>query len=242
MAVNRAGWVLLGAAVIVVAGMLLVRAYEPESHPVRGRVVDQDTEAGIAGAIVVAEYFGRESNLVHKHCDRVESTVSDANGYYELPTDPRTDLPILSAYAPGYFRGNGLRRAAALDPENHPKQWQIVKDTWNDENTLAKTIAVEPKIYSSQREAQWASGEFRDVFLRRSRVDRLGRLQELRLMSGPAYCESGASTSTGAIPLLEAILNAELNSEAPEQDIRMTREAIATAKEKNERWKSRLPH
>lgn len=235
MTFSRSGWSpRMLAIAIITTGALLTTACEPESHPVRGYVRDQDTQAGIAGAIVLAQYFGRGGDIGHNTCDRIESTVSDANGYYELPSDPRTDLPILTAYAPGYFYGRGQRRAAQLDPEQ-PTKWQIVQDTWNEANNRATTVAVEPQVYSSQREAQWASGEFRDVFLRRSRADAFGRLQELRVMTVPGYCEGESVTSHGAVPYLEAILAEQIQRKALEQDIRMTSDEIRMAKESTKR-------
>ena len=52
----------------------------------RGRVLDQDTGEPIAGAIVVGRYMGGIS-WGGSSCNRAESAVSDAQGWFELPVD-----------------------------------------------------------------------------------------------------------------------------------------------------------
>ncbi len=81
----------------------------------RGRVVDQDTNEPIAGAIVVARYFGGIS-WGGSSCNRAESAISDADGWFTFPIDAAAGGALMEAYKRGYDRGN-ISKSAEPDEQ-----------------------------------------------------------------------------------------------------------------------------
>ena len=100
----------------------------------RGRVLDQDTGEPIAGAIVVGRYMGGIS-WGGSSCNRAESAVSDAQGWFELPVDRKDGTPLMEAYKRGYDRGNSTRHAYLENAWT--REWRILVQRW-DETNLAR--------------------------------------------------------------------------------------------------------
>ena len=179
---------------------------QPLEH--RGRVIDQDTGLPIAGAIVVGKYMGSRGFEGASSCNRVESAVSDNDGWFTLPLDSRDSPPFMEAYHRGYKWGRGPRKAwRGLDGNmNH---WQVAVNQWDAENRTSQVVRVEPTIYHSKAEALEASREWKDVYLKPFTGSREERLDELHRLTNAGSCVAPHQTTAGPIPFFEAIYNEE---------------------------------
>jgi len=187
---------MVAAAVLAGAGCDL---FAEKVH--RGRVIDQDTREPVAGAIVSGRYFGGVS-WGGSSCNRAESTVSDAQGWFELPLDPKAGSLHLEAFKRGYVRGSPTRYAFLKN--DGAREWRISVQKWNETNTTAKTVSIEPEVYRSEAAAKAASGEDVDVFVRRAPADRDAHIREL--WGYQKDCPGPTRTSEGLVPFLQEIL------------------------------------
>jgi hypothetical protein len=167
----------------------------------RGRVIDQNTGEPVAGAIVTGRYFGGVS-FGGSSCNRAESTVSDAQGWFELPLDPKAGPLLLEAFKRGYVRGSPTRYAVPRTPA--AREWRISVQKWNEANTRADVVAYEPETYASEAAAKRASGEDVDVFVRKAPVDRNAHIKEL--WGYQKDCTGPPQSSDGLLPFLHEIL------------------------------------
>src|SRR5437879_12521052 len=115
----------------------------------RGRVIDVDTGKGIAGAIVVAKYMGSRGFEGASSCNRVESAVSDQDGWFDLPDDARAGPRLMEAYHPNYVPGYRARYAVGISEH----KWQVWAQK-RDDNDKVVSINEESRVYPSKAAAQ----------------------------------------------------------------------------------------
>src|SRR4249920_10951 len=132
---------LLAAMLAVIVGACAAEKPPTES---RGRVNDQETGQGIAGAIVFGRYMGSIA-WGGGACNRVESTVSDQDGWFALPLDPDSGPILLEAYHRDYVHGNATKYAFVEDLSRSIWKVKVVK--WDEANRYAKIVAIEPTAY-----------------------------------------------------------------------------------------------
>jgi hypothetical protein len=204
----------------------------------RGRVIDQDTEMPIAGALVVGKYIGSIA-WAGASCDRIESAVSDQEGWFTIPTDSNGKPPFMDAYSRGYGRGNSSRHAFN-GAEGDIGKWQVEVQRWDADNRRAKVLSIEPTIYRSQLEAEEASRERKDVYLRRFKGNREEYLMELRALVNTGVCGGGPQTSSGPIEFLEAIHGEQVALGESQSQLARTRDVIEIAIRDKARAQERL--
>jgi hypothetical protein len=203
----------------------------------RGRVIDQDTGMPIAGALVVGKYMGSIA-WAGASCDRVESAVSDQEGWFTIPTDSTGKPPFMVAYSRGYGRGNSPRHAFN-GAEGDIGKWQVQVQQWDADNRRAKLLSIEPTIYRSKREAEEASREWKDVYLRRFNGTLEERIRNLNVLSGGGSCGGGSQTTSGPIEFLKAIYSEKVELGASESELRHTQSVMETALSSMARAKAR---
>jgi hypothetical protein len=206
----------------------------PEPTESRGQVFDQDTLLPIAGAFVVGRYMGSFGAHNSPACNRIEGAITDANGWFTLPLDKGSGILLINAFAPGYTRGDGPRRALQTDP-SQPSKWQVVVDKWNPETSRWEWGYTEPQVYGSEREALDASGERRNVFIKKSMAKGKARLDEIRVMRGDGLCGGPATSSVGSTAYFQGILEEQIRLGADDADQFVTRESIRRAERINAR-------
>ena len=201
----------IGPIIVAAFALLVVACSEAGPPPTefRGRVIDQDTGQPIAGAIVVGKYTGSRGFEGSTSCNLVESAVSDQDGWFTMPIDPRYGGPLMEAYHRGYKWGRGPRWAEnGIDGNvNH---WQVQVVEWNADNSRAKLVRYEPTIYGSQREAIAASRQDMDVYIRSFSGTREARLDELHRLTNAGICGGRRGTTAGPRPFFEAIYTEEV--------------------------------
>jgi hypothetical protein len=199
----------------------------------RGRVVDQDTNEPIAGAIVVARYFGGIS-WGGSSCNRAESAISDADGWFTFPIDAAAGGTLMEAYKRGYDRGNPSR--AVYPDKALPGKWRISILKWSEDNMDGRSIGQEPEIYSSEEAAQAASGRLTNVYLRKSSGSREARLRMLHIFQ--TGCGGPAKTTPGLAPFIEAILAEQIELNDQESAIGATRRFLEWARERTAKFQA----
>jgi hypothetical protein len=167
----------------------------------RGQVLDQDTGEPIAGAIVVGRYMGGGS-WAGSGCNRAESSVSDAQGWFELPVDRDAGPVLKEAYKRGFDRGN-IPRKAFLD-NYWTREWRVAVQTWDETNRKSTLVRIEPEVYRFESTAKTASGEVANVYVRRTNGNREDRVMSLRLFQ--VDCAGPPRSTAGLVPFIEAIL------------------------------------
>jgi hypothetical protein len=214
------------AAVAVVIALTAAGCSGADAPPVetRGRVIDQDTGEGIAGAIVVAKYMGGIS-LGGSSCNRVESAVSDAEGWFYIPPDPKAGPTLMEAYHRDYVYGKSTRRAG-LDIDR--REWRVEIHKWPPEGGTSIFLGYDPRVFRTEKDAIDASGEQRDAYLRRFKGTREERLRELHRIS--ITCAGGPRTSPGLVPFLEAVLKEQEELGDTAEALRDSRQGITWAK------------
>lgn len=217
-----AGWVM---RVMTVALVVLAAGCDLAGEQVqRGRVIDQDTGEPIAGAIVVGRYEGHVA-WGGSSCNRVESAISDAQGWFELPVDAKDGPPQMEGFKQGFGRGKRTRKAFLSN--EWTREWRVVVQAWDDSNTRARIASMEPERYWSQASAKAASGEDVNVYLRHYHGDAEQRLRELRTL--PKGCAGSPRVSAGLHPFLEAILSEQVALGEKDAELAETRQWIALA-------------
>jgi hypothetical protein len=217
-------WALLALALLALASCSIDVPTTPLQS--RGRVIDQDTLQPIAGAIVVANYMGGGANH-GTSCNRVESAVSDENGWFSVPVDPRDSPPLFEAYHPQYAHGRMLRQARN-GVGGKIELWHVA--------VLRVDGSIdhyEPTIFASEREAKEASGENRDVYLKKTDGTREARISELGRLPSATSCLAPPKASPGLIPFLEAILAEERSLGLPSSRLESTLGYIERARQSN---------
>jgi hypothetical protein len=115
---NRQVWLLA-----VLALLLSGCAGQEQWGPFRGRIVDADTGAPIAGAHVIVTWYERQPNPVQRQLVffDAQETVTDEDGYFELPGLDRTfnltmEPPAFDYFVPGYV----AERREVTPPDGQP--------------------------------------------------------------------------------------------------------------------------
>lgn len=194
----------------------------------RGQVIDQDTGKPIAGVIVVGRYFGSVRGSGASSCNRVESAISDENGWFELPLDPAAGPLLMEGYHRDYRHGYPVRVPTCL--QGRPDQCQIWQDR-RDDNDHVVSVVKEPTIYSSEAEAAKVARYWDDLYLKRLDGTREKRLYELHRLQSATSCLASPRSSQGLVPFLQAILQEEIALGDSASSIRMTKEGIEWARE-----------
>jgi hypothetical protein len=203
----------------------------------RGRVIDQDTGMPIAGALVVGKYMGSIA-WGGGSCDRIESAVSDDQGWFTIPTDSNGKPPFLDAYSRGYGRGKGPRRATN-GAEGDLEKWHVEIFLWDANNRQGRLVSTEPTIYRSKREAEEASRAWKDVYLRRFKGTPEERVMNLNVLSGGGSCGGGPQTTSGPVTFFEAIYKELVEQGAPESHLSVIRDEIEMAQSIKARTQAR---
>jgi hypothetical protein len=215
------------AAVVLAAGC---GDAVPQQSENRGRVVDEETGAGIPGAIVVARYVGSRGLEGSSSCNRVESAVSDTDGWFVLPYDKAAGPLLMDAYHKDYMRGRPTR-GAQNGVDGDYKKWHVVLFAFDDATGPGRVVGYEPKIYHSREEALEASRERKDVYLRRFRGSREERLLGLRGLSNAGSCGGPPQTSPGPIPFFEAIRDEQVQLKEEQRFVDLTNNDIKYAED-----------
>jgi len=226
----------VGPMIVATFAMLVMACSEAGPPPTefRGRVIDQDTGQPVAGAIVVGKYTGSRGAEGSTSCNRVESAVSDQEGWFTMPIDPRDGGPLMEAYRRGYRWGRGPRWARN-GVDGDVKQWRVQVVQWDAENSRAQLVRYEPTVYASQKEAIVASRQEMDVYLKPFMGDRAQRLDELHRLPGAANCGGTFYSSKGSPPFFQAILDEQIELGDDDASLRLVRGAIASAEMKHQR-------
>ena len=200
----------------------------PQATEFRGRVIDQDTGRPITGAIVVGKYMGSRGAGGASSCNRVESAVSDQDGWFTMPIDSGDSPPFMEAYHRDYRWGMSTRRAQRA-ADGNMDHWQVKILEWNAEVNHGRILRYEPTIYYSEREAKAASREQVDVYLKRFNGTREQRLDGLHRLSNAGSCVAPHQTTAGPVPFFEAIYEEESALGDDKRSLQMTRENIQEA-------------
>jgi hypothetical protein len=220
---------------ITVAALLVAACADSQNSPVTpptelvGFVRDQDTEEPIADAFVVARYLGT-NRYGRSVCNRVEAAVSDANGSFSFPDDPKAGIIFLSAYKRGYKRGNPIRRARQEVKSGETYQWRVYRYRWNDTNSLAEIVERESPVYATHADALKASREQLDAYVRKSDAKGAARLDELSYSIVGASCDGPSTTAAGVVAYYEAIYAEQVDMGEPEETLNSTRNFIEMAR------------
>jgi hypothetical protein len=190
----------------------------------RGRVIDVETGQGIAGAIVVAKYMGSRGFEGASSCNRVESAVSDQDGWFALPDDAQAGPRLMEAYHPNYIPGYRARHAVGVSQH----EWQVWAQK-RDDNDKIVSINEEPHVYPSKAAAQAASREWIDLYMKRFRGTREQRLSELDRLVVQGVCVAGPRTTEGALPFARAILDEQRALGASEGSLKQSADILKYA-------------
>ena len=219
---------LLGVLATVLSGCSGSAAPPPQETFNRGQVIDQDTGQPIPGVIVVGRYVGSVAASGASSCNRVESAVSDENGWFELPLDPKAGPLLMEGYHKDYRHGYPVR-VATCGINGDPQQCQIWQNKRDDSDNVV-SVVKEPTIYHSRSEAEKAARYRKDLYLKRLDGTPEKRLYELHRLQSATSCLAQPRSSLGLIPFLEAILHEETALGDSESSIRITNERIDVAK------------
>ena len=85
-------------------------------------------------------------------------------------------------------------------------------------NGRAKLLSNEPTRKKSEREAEEASREWKDVYLRRFKGTLEERIRNLNVLSGGGSCGGGSQTTSGPIEFLKAIYSEKVELGASERN------------------------
>jgi len=202
----------------------------PQETVNRGQVFDQDSGQPIAGVIVVGVYRGSIRGSGATSCNRVESAVSDKDGWFELPLDPEAGPLAMEGYHRDYRHGWPVRVAVCgVKGDGNPHECQIWQER-RDRNDKVISVVKEPAIYDSEAAAAKAARENTDLYLKRFDGTREERLQELWRLPAANSCLAPAKTSQGLLPFLEAILQEQIELGDYPQKIRVTNERLETVR------------
>lgn len=209
------------AALVLIASSL-AEAGADAPLEIRGRAIDDFTQEGLSGVFVVGRYTG-SIGWGGTSCERLEGAMSDEHGWYTLPMDSRLGRPLLVAYRPHYTRGENSRYAVQLSA--HPERWQV----WQQKSDAANPKPIllkESRLYSSKKDAENASRERIDVYLRPFTGPREVRLQELGGLSGATICGGKAPINDGPIRFLRAIYAEQVELMATQNNLDYTTRLI----------------
>ena len=221
----------VGTAMVAIFAMSVVACSEagPQATEFRGRVIDQDTGQPIAGAIVVGKYTGSRGFEGSTSCNRVESAVSDPDGWFTMPIDPRDGGPLMEAYHRGYKWGRSPRWAQN-GRDGNPDHWQVQVVEWNAENDSRQDWSdTNQQSTALEAEAIAASRQEKDVYLKAFRGAPSDRLTELHRLPIAGSCRGTFYSSPGPVPFFEAVLQEQRELADDEASLRLVSGAIAAA-------------
>lgn len=221
------------SAIVIVALVFALGACSGNTPPPkdlvnRGQVIDQDTGQPIPGVIVVGIYEGSVRGSGASSCNRVETTISDENGWFELPLDSKAGPLSMEGYHKDYRHGYPVR-VPTCGINGDPNQCQIWQDS-RDENDHVVSIVKEPMIYHGEAEATKAARYLEDLYLKRFKGTREQRLRELHRLVAANSCLATPRRSQGLIPFLEAIEREQIAMGDSRDGVRITNEQMETAK------------
>jgi hypothetical protein len=196
----------------------------PQETVNRGQVIDVDTGKPIAGVIVVGRYRGSVRGSGASSCNRVESAVSDENGWFELPLDPDAGPLTMEGYHRDYRHGWPVR-VPVCGINRDPDQCQIWQER-RDESDVVVSVVKEPKIYHGKVEATKESRYWQDVYMKRFAGSREQRIRELWRLPSANSCLAPPRTSQGLLPFLQAILKEQIDLGDSQDAIRSTNDYI----------------
>jgi hypothetical protein len=222
------GQLFLGFVVAVALSFSGCTQSAPKDAVNRGQVIDVDTGKPIPGAIVVGKYSGSRGFEGASSCNRVETAVSDENGWFDLPLDPNAGFLLMEAYQRGYRHGWPIR-VPTCGINGDPNQCQIWQNI-RDESDQVVSIIKEPTIYHGEAEATKVSRYWQDVYLKPSHAGREERLHELSRLLAANFCLAKPKTSAGLEPFLSAILEEQVVLKDSEGSLRITREQLEVVK------------
>jgi hypothetical protein len=203
----------------------------------RGQVFDQDTGQPIAGVIVVGRYRGSRGAEGATSCNRIESAVSDENGWFELPLDPRAGLLTMEGYHRSYRHGWPVRVAVCgIKGDGNANECQVWQER-RDQTDQVVSVVKEPTIYQGEAEAEAAARERKDLYLKRFEGTREERIQRLWALVSASSCLAPPKTSPGPVPYLEAILEEQIALGDRPAAIESTRGYLETARRLQGAWK-----
>jgi hypothetical protein len=201
----------------------------PQETVSRGQVLDQDTGQPIVDVIVVAIYRGSVRGSGATSCNRVETAVSDENGWFELPVDPQAGPLAMEGYHRDYRHGWPVR-VPICGVHDDATQCQVWQERRDDTDHVV-SIVKEPTIYHGEAEAAKAAREGQDLYLKRFKGTREERLQELWRLPAANSCLASPRTSPGLEPFLQAILQEQIALGDSKDAVRVTNDRIETARE-----------
>jgi len=195
----------------------------------RAQVIDQDTEQPIAGVIVVGKYRGSRGFEGASSCNRVESAVSDENGWFALPLDPEAGPLYMEGYHKDYRHGYPIR-IPVCGIDDDPEKCQIWVQRRDDTDKVV-SVVKQPTIYHGLEEAKKAARYFEDLYMKRSNGDRKARMDELWRLVGATSCLAPPKASQGLLPFLDAILHEQIELHDMQDAIRDTNERLRWARD-----------
>ena len=200
----------------------------PPATEFRGRVIDQDTDQPIAGAIVVGKYIGsrglkdQRPAIASKAPSRIRTDGSLCRWI------ARDGGPLMEAYHHGYKWGRspeGL--CGAVD--GNIEHWQVQIVEWDAEINRARLIRYEPTIYRSAGEALAASRQEIDVYLKPFSGTREERLRELHRLHVAGKLRSASPNDRGPVPFFEALFKEETELGDDKRSLDISQEYIHEA-------------
>lgn len=210
-------------ACVVILSLSAGACSDGDEH--RGYVIDQDTNLGVPGDIVIARYMGGAA-WSGSACSRAETTVSAADGSFSFPLDDRAGTILAEAYVRGYGRGARTRKAYLAN--QWINQWKIVVLEWDEENTKSKIARLEPEVFYTEASAKRATGEDVNVYVRKFNHTVAQRLQQLHIIQ--ADCGGPPKTTEGLVPALEAMLVEQIELGDSPSAIKWTRDQLEIAR------------
>lgn len=216
--------------VFLLAAPILAGCAEREFEPadVRGRVIDQDTQQGIPGAVVIATYEGSFGAHGASACNRIESAIADDQGWFELPVDHRAGARVLHAYHRDYVRGRPLR--LAMQVAEHPGKWSVVVVQPSADNKSSSPVRVEPQVYKTRMAAKAASRENSDAYMKRVAMTDSDRQYVLQGLAVDSLCAGGPQSTAGGVTLVDALLDEATSRSWPSDyilDLQKTRDMVS---------------
>ena len=203
----------------------------PQETVNRGRVIDQDTGRPIPGVVVVGTYRGSVRGSGATSCNRVESAISDPDGWFELPLDPDAGPLSMEGYHRDYRHGWPVRvPVCGIKGDGNASECQVWQQH-RDNSDRVVSVVKEPTIYHTEADAAKAARYRKDLYLRRFEGTREERLQELWRLPAANSCMARPKTSPGLLSFLEAIRQEQMALGDSSDAIRSTTQRIEMAKD-----------
>ena len=201
----------------------------PQPAVNRGQVIDQDTEQPIVGVIVIGIYRGSRGFEGATSCNRVETAISDAKGWFTLPLDPAAGPLYMEGYHRDYRHGYPIR-IPTCGIDSDPNKCDIWVQRRDDNDTVV-SVVKEPTVYHGRPEAAKAARYYEDLYMKRFNGTRAQRGLELSRLESATSCLAPPKTSRGLIPFLEGILQEQIILRESSDAIRITNERLQSARD-----------